>query len=100
MTTLEDCFSRMQAEHERGRTPVPDLSNLDVYYDIGAELDLEAMETLDGDTYRALYREKLADSDALSPVANDSPALGARRATPTRQSAYPSETLASRAAPL
>ena len=41
VNALEDCFWRMQAEHERGQTPTPDLANLDVYYDIGAELDLE-----------------------------------------------------------
>ncbi len=28
----------MQEEAERGETPVPDLRNLDVYYEVGAEL--------------------------------------------------------------
>jgi predicted O-linked N-acetylglucosamine transferase (SPINDLY family) len=68
---LEELFWGMQAEAERGETPSPDLSNLDVYYEIGAELDLENIETLDDEAYRALYQEKLTEWQALAPIAAD-----------------------------
>jgi predicted O-linked N-acetylglucosamine transferase (SPINDLY family) len=87
VNTLEDCFWQMQAERERGQTPTPDLANLDVYYDIGAELDLESMETLEGSAYRELYRERLAELHALSPVAADARLWNGERRTPARLSA-------------
>ena len=51
--------------------PVPDLSNLDVYFDIGVELDLEQAEILDDAHYRALYREKLQRWNDFSPLKPD-----------------------------
>src|SRR5262249_8026803 len=35
---LEGLYWQMQGECERGETPVPDLGNLDVYYEVGAEI--------------------------------------------------------------
>ena len=61
----------MQGECERGATPVPDLTNLDVYYEIGAELDLENIELLDARSYRALYPEKLAKWNDYAVLAPD-----------------------------
>jgi predicted O-linked N-acetylglucosamine transferase (SPINDLY family) len=57
---LEACFWEMQSAGEQGRTPVPDLTNLDHYYEIGAELDLEGMESVSELEYEKLYRDKLA----------------------------------------
>ena len=61
----------MQSEGERGATPVPDLTNLDVYYEIGAELDLENIELLDDRAYRRLYAERMARWDEQWPIAPD-----------------------------
>ena len=58
---LEKLFWEMQADAEDGRLPVPDLANLDIYYEIGAELDLENIDSLDERAYRQLYAEKLAE---------------------------------------
>ena len=69
--SLEDAFWRMQSEAERGATPVPDLTNLDVYGEIGAALDLENIELLDDRAYLALYADKLAKWDAFSPLPAD-----------------------------
>jgi predicted O-linked N-acetylglucosamine transferase (SPINDLY family) len=68
---LEDLFWEMQADCERGATPVPDLSNLDIYAEIGAELDLENIELLDDSAYRRLYAEKLAQWNEHSPIKPD-----------------------------
>lgn len=68
---LEELFWEMQAEGERGATPVPDLTNLDVYYEIAVELDLENIEALDDAAYRNLYVEKLARWNEFSPIPAD-----------------------------
>ena len=57
----------MQGDAERGETPVPDLTNLDTYYEIGVELISEAIEFDDTATYRKRYRDKLRQWDDFSP---------------------------------
>jgi predicted O-linked N-acetylglucosamine transferase (SPINDLY family) len=74
---LEVLYEEMHADHLTGRTPTPDLANLDVYYEIGAELDLESMETLGEDAYRALYRSKLKEWSEHMPLPRDSRLLPA-----------------------
>jgi hypothetical protein len=62
----------MQSECERGATPKPDLTNLDIYYEIGAELDLENIELLDEQSYRSLYLDRLAKWHACAAIPPDS----------------------------
>lgn len=69
---LEEVFWEMQEEAERGETPVPDLRNLDVYYEIGTELVQENLGFVEDEVYRRRYAEKLAewnDHAALQPDA-------------------------------
>lgn len=68
---LEALFWQMQGEAERGETPVPDLTNLDVYYEIGAELLQANIEFETEDAYRARYRAKLAEWHDFGPLAHD-----------------------------
>eukprot|EP01037_Dinobryon_pediforme_P015519 gene15519-15665_t len=68
---LEQRFWEMQAECERGAAPIPNLANLDIYYEIGAKLDLENIERLDDRAYRQLYAEKMAQWNDFSPIAPD-----------------------------
>ncbi|MCX8996111.1 glycosyl transferase [Rhizobiaceae bacterium BDR2-2] len=68
---LEELFWQMQGEAERGETPVPDLRNLDVYYEIGAELVQENMDFSDDGAYRQRYREKLAQWNDYAPLLPD-----------------------------
>jgi predicted O-linked N-acetylglucosamine transferase (SPINDLY family) len=68
---LEELFWQMQGECERGATPQPDLTNLSVYYEIGAELDLENIELLDERSYRSLYLERLAKWNAYAEIPSD-----------------------------
>ena len=69
---LEQLYWQMQSECERGETPVPDLGNLDLYYEIGAELIAENVEFSNDFTRRQRYTEKLAQWHAFSPIPHDS----------------------------
>src|SRR5262249_33801747 len=69
---LEELFWHMQGEAERGETPVPDLTNLDLYYEIGAELVLANIEFEDNAAYRKRYSEKLAQWNDFAPLLRDS----------------------------
>ena len=64
---LEELYRQMWSDFKSGTLPVPDLRNLDIYHDIGVTLDLENIETLSDEAYYALYQEKLAEWDQLSP---------------------------------
>jgi predicted O-linked N-acetylglucosamine transferase (SPINDLY family) len=77
---LEELFWQMQAESERGKTPVPDLSNLDIYYDIGLDLVQDNIAFSDDRVYRQAYRDKLVEWHDYAPVAHDS-RLWTRKAT-------------------
>ncbi|MGJ0394014.1 MAG: glycosyl transferase [Methylocystis sp.] len=68
---LEALYLEMHEDRLAGRAPTPDLSNLDIYYEIGCELDLEAIETLGEDAYRALYRSKLKEWSEHTPILPD-----------------------------
>lgn len=68
---LEELFWQMQNECERGKTPVPDLRNLDIYYEIGAGLVQDHIEFSDDVVYRNRYLEKLAEWHAFEPIPSD-----------------------------
>lgn len=68
---LEELFWHMQGEAERGETPVPDLRNLDIYYEIGASIVLENIELRSERDYRQRYLEKLAECNDYAPLARD-----------------------------
>jgi len=68
---LEELFWQMQGECERGETPVPDLSNLDIYYEVGAEVVLENIEFEDEESYRNRYLKKLAQWHDYAPIPYD-----------------------------
>ncbi|MGJ0508985.1 MAG: glycosyl transferase [Methylocystis sp.] len=69
---LEELYLDMQAAREAGGLPVPDLANLEVYYEIGAELDAERANHADDGGYFATYQAKLADWNRHAPLAPDS----------------------------
>ncbi|MDM9629816.1 glycosyl transferase [Rhizobium sp. S152] len=68
---LEELFWQMQGECERGETPAPDLTNLDIYYEIGAEAVLENIEFEDEQSYRKRYLKKLAQLHDYLPIPYD-----------------------------
>lgn len=68
---LEALFWQMQGEAERGETPIPNLQNLDLYYDIGAERVLANVEFEDEDSYRLSYFEKICERNEYEPLPPD-----------------------------
>jgi predicted O-linked N-acetylglucosamine transferase (SPINDLY family) len=68
---LEELYWQMQGEAERGETPVPDLSNLDLYYEIGCEVMQENIEFDDSEAFRQRYISKLRQYHAFSPIPHD-----------------------------
>ncbi|MCO5733023.1 tetratricopeptide repeat protein [Rhizobium sp. SSA_523] len=68
---LEALLHEMQEDAEEGRVPVPDLSNLDIYYEIGAELAQTPVEFETEEAYRARYRERLAEWHDYMPLPAD-----------------------------
>jgi predicted O-linked N-acetylglucosamine transferase (SPINDLY family) len=69
---LEALYREMWSEALAGGIPRPDLSNLDVYGEIGAELDSDDVETGAVADYHDRYVAKLAERDAFSMIRDDS----------------------------
>jgi predicted O-linked N-acetylglucosamine transferase (SPINDLY family) len=69
---LEQLFWQMQGEAERGETPVPDLRNLEIYYEIGAEIIQNGIEFEDEIAYRQRYLDKLIQWNDHEPIPADS----------------------------
>ena len=68
---LEELFWQMQGEAERGETPVPDLRNLDLYYEVGAELAAANIDFEDDEAYRQRYRVQLSILNDFAPLSPD-----------------------------
>ena len=68
---LEDLYRQMREDFKRGTLPCPDQANMDVYYGIGLELNLEGLEGVTDDVYRARYDEKLAIWGRVWPLMPD-----------------------------
>jgi hypothetical protein len=82
---LEELYRKMWSDFMRGELPVPDLRNLEIYHEAGLGLDLENIEMLTDDAYRALYQVKLADWNNVYPIqadarlwSGDQPSMAAR----------------------
>ena len=61
----------MQGERERGETPVPDLSNMEMYYEIGTDVMLAEVEFEDEASYRKRYTDQIQNWHDFHPVAHD-----------------------------
>jgi hypothetical protein len=61
----------MWGDFIRGALPSPDLRNLDVYHEIGLELDLENNDLLSKEAYLALYEQKLTQRHNSYPIYPD-----------------------------
>ncbi|MDX2143146.1 MAG: hypothetical protein SFV19_07310 [Rhodospirillaceae bacterium] len=69
--SLEKAYAAMWDDYRAGRLPRPNLTNLDIYNEIGIELDRDAVEMGTVANYHDLYRAKLAERDAFSPLPVD-----------------------------
>jgi predicted O-linked N-acetylglucosamine transferase (SPINDLY family) len=57
---LEALYRAMYEEYRAGRLPRPNLTNLDVYLDVGIEDDFDTLDVMEIEDYRGWYRRKLA----------------------------------------
>jgi hypothetical protein len=68
---LEGLYRQMWTDFKRGALPVPDLSNLDVYHEIGVDLDLENTDSLSDEDFFLLYRGKVEEWHRSYPLRSD-----------------------------
>ena len=69
--SLEGLYVEMARREAKGRTPRPNLVNLDVYHELGLRFDIEAMNRLPREAYLQAWREALAEYDMSVPLAED-----------------------------
>ena len=68
---LEDLYKSMWDDYRRGALPTPDLSNLDLYEEIGVEIGVEDVTYRSDESYRALYASRLQEHNAIRAVRPD-----------------------------
>jgi len=71
VSELEKLYAQMWKDYADGKLPRPDLSNLDVYNDIGTELDSNDVELMLVPNYNDIYTQKLAERDSYSYLRGD-----------------------------
>jgi predicted O-linked N-acetylglucosamine transferase (SPINDLY family) len=69
---LEELYRQMWVEFEKGELPRPDLANLDVYLEVGSQVNHDAMEVQSIPDYLDWWRNHLAFRHRFRPVAHDS----------------------------
>ena len=68
---LEKLFAQMWEQFEKGEFPRPDLANLDVYLELGNQVDHEEIEVQSIVDYRSWWLERLARRHSFRPIAPD-----------------------------
>jgi predicted O-linked N-acetylglucosamine transferase (SPINDLY family) len=83
VSKFEGLYQQMWREYCAGDMPRPNLANLEIYNDVGVELDQDDVEMLTVPNYEELYREKLLHKSDFYHLCEDSRlwpmAAGARR---------------------
>lgn len=69
--SLEGLYHRMWDDHRHGRLPVPALTNLATYLEIGAERDIDAVELPPLAALHDEYRQELARRNRAEPLPDD-----------------------------
>lgn len=68
---LDDLLQGMWNDFVADRVPVPNLANLDLYDEIGSDLDAEGMEMMAKPDYLDLYRARLREAHRHCPLPPD-----------------------------
>jgi predicted O-linked N-acetylglucosamine transferase (SPINDLY family) len=68
---MEGLYRDMCEAHQQGRTPRPDLRNLETYLRTGVDHDPDASEMQSFDDYRGLWRQRLARVHRNRPIPPD-----------------------------
>lgn len=70
--SLEDLYFQMWDDFVQDKLPQPDLTNMELYRDIGAELDHDAREFAFLPDYEEIYLNKMRELDGYYPIPADS----------------------------
>ena len=68
---LEDLYRQMWNDYEQDRLPRPDLSNLDVYLEVGSQIDHEKVEVQTIHEYEDWWTGMLAERHRFRPIPSD-----------------------------
>jgi predicted O-linked N-acetylglucosamine transferase (SPINDLY family) len=68
---LEKLYGQMWEQFERGELPRPDLANLDVYLEVGSQVNHEELEIQTVVDYHGWWREMLAGRHGFRPMEPD-----------------------------
>jgi predicted O-linked N-acetylglucosamine transferase (SPINDLY family) len=68
---LEQLYREMWADFQRGTLPTPDLRNLDVYLEVGEQVNNDEVEMQTLEDYHQWWLERLATRHAFRPVYPD-----------------------------
>jgi predicted O-linked N-acetylglucosamine transferase (SPINDLY family) len=71
VSRLEDLYEQMWADFEQGKLPKPDLTNLDVYFEVGCTINHEEIEVQTLHDYRNWWTEQLAERHKFRPIPAD-----------------------------
>lgn len=71
VSKFEDLYREMWADFVAGRLPKPNLANLEIYNDIGVELDKDDVEMLEVPDYEDLYKQKLLQKSDFFHLCDD-----------------------------
>ena len=69
--SMEDLFFKAWEDFENGFIHTPDLTNLDVYHEIGTGLDHDGIEFMVYEDYETLYRRELEYRDSFAKLPYD-----------------------------
>jgi predicted O-linked N-acetylglucosamine transferase (SPINDLY family) len=69
--SLEGLYDQMWDDFSKGNLHKPDLYNLDIYHEIGTEIDHDSIDFSTLREYTETYRTHLACTDSFSPVKPD-----------------------------
>jgi predicted O-linked N-acetylglucosamine transferase (SPINDLY family) len=72
VANLEDLYKTMQRDFEAGLVPSPDLSNLEIYHEVGVELATRETPPFEHNDLKARYREMLGAYHETRPIKADS----------------------------
>ena len=68
---LDGLLMQMWEEYQHGHLPIPDLSNLEIYDEIGSSLDEDGREMMSAPDYEELYLARLREMHAFAPIRTD-----------------------------
>jgi predicted O-linked N-acetylglucosamine transferase (SPINDLY family) len=71
VSKLEDLYRQMWNDFEQNQLPKPDLSNLDVYLEVGCKVNPEEIEVQTLPDYRKWWTDMLAERHKYRPIALD-----------------------------